>query len=174
MNRGQAAPTGARWAYPQLGWLPRSLTEPRSLTRSVVVGWLTAFPPSIALAVLINLVAPDAEPPKFEVSGLLAVFGLVVFSPVVETLIMAGVLALLVRVMPARWAVILSAIGWGAVHSLAAPIWGLIIWWPFLVFSALYVTWRQRSPWLALGVPMLVHALQNLPPALMIAYGSPI
>ena len=174
MNRGQAAPSGARWAYPQLDWLPRALTEPRSLSRSVVVGWLTAFPPSIALAVLISLVAPDAEPPKFEIGGPVAVFALVVFSPVVETLIMAGALALLMRVMPARWAVIVSAIGWGAVHSLAAPIWGLIIWWPFLVFSALYVTWRERSPWLALGVPMLVHALQNLPPALMIAYGSPI
>jgi hypothetical protein len=174
VNPGGRALIGARWASPQLDWLPRALTEPQSFARSVAIGWLTAFPPSIALAMLINLVAPNAEPPKFEVSGGLAIFGLVVFSPVVETLIMGGVLALLLRVLPARWAVVLSALGWGAVHSLAAPIWGLIIWWPFLVFSALYVTWRQRSQWLALGVPMLVHALQNLPPALIIAYGSPI
>jgi hypothetical protein len=68
--------------------------------------------------------------------------------------------------------VISSAIGWGMLHSLAAPSWGLIIWWPFLVFSTLFVAWRGRSLALAFLIPMTVHALQNLPPALLIASGS--
>jgi hypothetical protein len=49
-----------------------------------------------------------------------------------------------------------------------------VIWWPFLVFSTLFVTWRDRSLWLAFALPMCVHALQNLPPALLIASGAPM
>jgi len=47
-----------------------------------------------------------------------------------------------------------------------------VIWWPFLVFSTLFVTWRQRSLWLAFAIPMCVHALQNLLPSLLVAFGA--
>lgn len=115
---------------------------------------------------------PQAHQPEFHVSGLKAVFALVVFSPVVETLIMGGVLLILVRLMPPWLAVVASAIGWGIAHSSVAPIWGLVIWWPFLIFSTLFVTWRDRSLALAFLIPMCVHALQNLLPALLVAYGA--
>jgi len=48
----------------------------------------------------------------------------------------------------------------------------LVIWWPFLVFSTLFVTWRDRSLTLAFLIPMCVHALQNLLPAILVAYGA--
>jgi hypothetical protein len=162
------------WAGPPLNWLPRPLLEPRSLPASIAVGWLLTFPVSIALAWIIHFVAPNAQGPEFPVTGPLAIFLLVVLSPAIETLLMAGALALLLRFMPARWAVLASALGWGAAHSIAAPMWGLIIWWPFLIFSTLYVTWRRRSLGLALGVPMITHALQNLPSAILIANGVQI
>ena len=167
----RGAPESAQWAGPPLSWLPRALLEPRNLYASIAVGWLMTFPVTIALAGLIHLVAPTAQPPEFLVTGFLALFLLVIFSPVIETLLMAGALSLLLRFMPPRWAVLASAVGWGAAHSLAAPAWGLIIWWPFLIFSTLFVTWRQRSLSLALLVPMTVHALQNLPPAILVATG---
>jgi hypothetical protein len=47
-----------------------------------------------------------------------------------------------------------------------APAWGLVIWWPFLIFSVLFVAWRQRSWAAGLGVAATTHALQNLGPAL--------
>ena len=162
---------GTHWAGPPLNWLPRPLLEPRNLPASIALGWLLTFPVSIALAWVIHIVAPNAQGPEFPVTGPLAVFLLVVVSPAIETLLMAGALALLLRFMPPRWAVIASALGWGAAHSIAAPMWGLIIWWPFLIFSTLYVTWRQRSLGLALAVPMITHALQNLPSAIFIAAG---
>jgi hypothetical protein len=46
-----------------------------------------------------------------------------------------------------------------------------VIWWPFLIFSILYVTWRQRSLAAALAVPAMVHGLQNLLPALLVFSG---
>jgi len=97
---------------------------------------------------------------------------LVVFAPMVETLIMGAALLLLTAVFRRELAVLLSALGWAAAHSAMAPVWGLVIWWPFLIFSVLFVTWRQRSLALAFAVPAAAHSLQNLMPALVIAFGG--
>ena len=69
-------------------------------------------------------------------------------------------------------AVLVSAALWGIAHSLQAAAWGLVIWWPFVIFSTLYMVWRERSVWAALGVVTATHALQNLGPALLIAHPS--
>ena len=159
------------WA-PPLAWLPQALLEPTSALRSIAVGWAVAFPASILLAAVLQWVAPEAQGPEFPMRGLTAVLLLVLFSPIVETLIMGGVLLALLRFLTPTWAVVASAIVWGVFHSLAAPVWGLIIWWPFLVFSTLFVAWRGRSLALAFLMPMAVHMLQNLPPALLIASGN--
>ena len=159
------------WTAP-IAWLPRALLEPARPLRSIGLGWLLAFPASILFAGLIHLIAPQAQQPQFDISGPIAILLLVFFSPITESLIMGGVLLALLRFLPPTWAVLVSAVGWGIAHSLATPIWGLVIWWPFLIFSTLFVVWRERSMWLAFGMPMAVHGLQNLPPALLVAFGS--
>ena len=100
-----------------------------------------------------------------------AFFAIVIISPLIETLIMAAILSLLLRLVPPLVAIVLSAAGWAVVHSLQASAWGLVIWWPFLIFSTLYVVWRQRSLKLALAIPATVHALNNLGPALLMFAG---
>ena len=148
--------------------LPSALAEPRQPLRAIAVGWLLACPPSLLLAVLAQWLVPGADRPSFEVTGLGTVALLVVFSPVVETLIMAAVLEVLLRFLPPAVCILLSSIGWGLAHSWVAPAWGLVIWWPFLIFSTLYVTWSKRSVWAAVGVVFAVHALQNLGPSLLL------
>jgi len=155
-----------------LRFLPYAIRVPRRPIRAIAAGWLTAFPISMAFAALGALMLPQAEQPQFGVNGLAAIFALVVFSPVVETLIMGSVLLVMLRLVPAAVAIAASAIGWGIAHSMVAPIWGLVIWWPFLVFSTLFVAWQRRSLLLAFAIPMCVHALQNLIPALLVAYGA--
>ena len=157
---------------PSLPFLPSPLLEPRRPLVAIAVGALTAFVPSIALAALVMWLLPGGEGPRFAVDGMLALFGLVVFAPVLETLIMGSVLLVLMRLVGPTAAVVASAAGWAIAHSLAAPIWGLIIWWPFLVFSTLFVVWRGRSLAAAFAVPAAVHALHNLTPALAIATGQ--
>jgi membrane protease YdiL (CAAX protease family) len=98
-------------------------------------------------------------------------FLLVVFAPVVETVIMGVVLLILDRIAGFLPAVLLSSLGWGIAHSLQATAWGLVIWWPFLIFSITFLTWRRRSLAAAFGLPMLVHGLQNLGPALLLVSG---
>jgi len=162
-----------RWT-PPLSWLPRDLREPRHPLRAIALGWALAFPASILFAALIRLVAPEAQQPSFppDLNPFILIGLVAIFSPVVESLIMGAVLLLLLRVLSPTRAVVISAMGWGIAHSAMVPIWGLVIWWPFLIFSTLFVAWRERSLWLAFGLPMIVHGLQNLLPALLIAAGT--
>ena len=87
---------------------------------------------------------------------------LTVFAPVLETLIMVLPLLLLNRLFGPRVAVVLSAAGWGIAHSFAAPIWGFVVWWPFLIMSIVLLVWRaERGLLVAMGMVIAVHALQN-------------
>lgn len=157
---------------PSLPFLPRPLLEPRRPLLAITLGALTAFVPSILLAALVLWLLPGREGPQFAMDGMIALFGLVVFAPIAETLIMGTVLLVLLRLVGPTAAVLVSAAGWGVAHSLAAPLWGLIIWWPFLVFSTLFVVWRHRSLAAAFAVPAAVHALHNLTPAVAVATGQ--
>ena len=114
---------------------------------------------------------PALGEPKFAVSGWAFMFAVAIRAPVVETAIMAGVIELLRRFLPPWPTAIASAAGWGIAHSMAASAWGLVIWWPFLIFSALYLVWRQRSIASAYAVAASVHALQNAIPAAGMAFG---
>ena len=171
MSDAEVVPAGRQISWsPPLTWFPRPLREPDNALKSIAIGWLLAFPASILFAVIIHLIAPNAKAPEFHITGPLAIGLLVFFSPIVESLIMGGVLLVLLRVLPPTWAVIASAAGWGIAHSLAAPIWGMIIWWPFLIFSTLFVIWQVRGFWIGVGVAATTHALQNLGPSLALAY----
>ena len=157
-----------------LRFLPRAIRVPRRPLRAIAIGWLTAFPVTMLLAGLAALLFPESAQPEFQGPPGLMLFAVVVFAPVVETLIMGGLLLVLLRIVPPVAAIVISAVGWGIAHSLAAPTWGLAIWWPFLIFSTLFVAWRRRSLTLAFVLPMCVHALQNLLPSLLIAAGAKV
>jgi hypothetical protein len=144
---------------------------PRSALAAILVGWPLALLPSLALSVVVNALLPQVAGPSFNAKGPAVFALLVVFSPVLETLIMAGVLSVLLRLVSPTRAILASSVGWGIAHSLAAPSWGLVIWWPFLVFSTLFTVWRDRSLWLALAIPAAVHMLQNVGPAILVATG---
>ena len=98
-------------------------------------------------------------------------FLMVVAAPLLETMIMGAALLLLRLFLTPTQAVLVSAVGWGIVHSTAAPAWGLVIWWPFLVFSTVFLTWRSRSVMAALGMAAATHALHNSAPALLLVSG---
>ena len=148
--------------------LPSALAEPRHPLKAIAIGWLCAFPPSLLLSMLAQWLLPGVVRPSFDVSGPGTVALLVIVSPLIETLIMAAVLEVLLRFLPPAAAIVVSTIGWGFAHSWVAPAWGLVIWWPFLIFSTLYVTWSRRSVWAGVGIVFAVHALQNLGPSLLL------
>ena len=149
-----------------LRWLPDFLFRSDDNRLAYIVkAWLLALLPSVALSLLANAlssaVAPGQAGPEIEVSTP-ALFVLLVFvGPLLESIIMGGVLLALTRwVSPAR-AIVASAVLWGVAHSLASPIWGLVVWWPFLVLSAVFLTWRGGGFWLGVAMATAVHGLQN-------------
>jgi len=148
--------------------LPAFLLESRQPGRAILLAWPLVTLPALGLAAFFSWLIPGAPSPVFEGDRWLIFFLVEVFAPIVESLIMAAVLEVLLRIVPWKWAVALSAAGWGVAHSLQAPTWGLVIWWPFLIFSILYVTWRKRSKVGAVGIAASVHALNNLIPALLL------
>lgn len=150
-----------------LRFLPQFLFDNRrSPLGYIPKAWLLVFLPSAVLAAVVNTLAPAAEQPELG-SGWPMLFGVILFAPFVETLIMAGVIQLLSRFLSAPLTAVASAAGWGVAHSLAAPIWGLVIWWPFLIFSLAYLTWRPHGFWKAVAIVTAIHALQNAFPALL-------
>ena len=151
-----------------LRFLPEPIRQPRLAWRSIVFGWATAFVGSIILSALAAWGAPDLARPDFPIGGAMLVFLLVIFSPFVETLIMAGGIELLRQFLKPTLVVIASALLWGIAHSSAALAWGLVIWWPFLIFSTLYLAWLPRGKMRAIGIVFATHALQNLPVALVL------
>ena len=154
-----------------LKFLPAPLREPRRAWLAILIGAAMTIAGSLALAILSKALAPNLPTPAFPMRGPIALFMLVVFAPALETLLMAGFLTLVLRFLPPAGAILLSAAGWGAAHSLEARGWGLVIWWPFLIFSTLFVVWRQRGFWAGVGVAAATHALQNLGPGLKVAFG---
>ena len=134
----------------------------------MLLAWPLTSLPALALAASVSALIPAAPQPQFQGDPKVVFFLVTMFAPVVETLIMAAVIELLLRIVPPGWAIGLSALGWAIAHSLQAPTWGLVIWWPFLIFSTLYVTWRKRSIFGAIGIVAAVHALNNLVPGLLL------
>lgn len=86
-----------------------------------------------------------------------------VASPLIETAFMFPVFSLLERCrvktlsLPAA-----SALFWAALHALKYPAQGLIVAWPFWVFSAVALHLRAQSKNRAFLVVSAVHALFNL------------
>ena len=159
---------------PRWGLLPRVL--PSRLFRAeqpgayLGVAWLLTFFPALALSALVSTVAGEVAQPAFPF-GSWTVFALVVvFAPIAETLIMGTVLLLLRTFLSPLAAVLVSAAGWGVAHSLQAPAWGLVIWWPFLIFSTAFLVWRERSLFAAFALVSAAHALHNLLPALGLVF----
>jgi hypothetical protein len=154
-----------------LKFLPAPLREPRRAWLAIPTGWALSIGGSLALAAIFALLLPQLKGPEFPMKGWPALFALVVFAPLIETLIMAGLIWLFERFLKTAYAIAASAIVWGIFHSTQALGWGLVIWWPFLIFSTLYVVWRQRGFWTGIGVAAATHALQNLGPGIAVAFG---
>jgi len=118
-----------------LAILPPLLFRQRQAWLAILVGWLLTIVGSIVLSAIIERLVPGRPGPDLgDTSGPMKLFLVAGFSPVVETLVMAGVLGLLLRWLAGWQAVIASSALWGIAHSLATPLWGAVIWWPFLIF----------------------------------------
>jgi hypothetical protein len=154
-----------------LRFLPAPVREPRRAWLAIPTGWALSLLGSLSLALLVEMLAPNlASPDVPPMHPAMLIFLFVVFAPVLESILMGAILVVLLRWMAPVTAVVVSALAWGVFHSLQASAWGFAIWWPFLIFSTLFVVWRQRGFWTGVGVATATHMLQNLGPAIALIY----
>ena len=148
-----------------LAFLPDFLfRDDANPARYVVKAWLLALLPSVALSILVSLLAPNSQPVEIPLRGNmlpLMILLLVVIGPLLETLLMTPVVLGVNRVAGAGPAVIANALLWAIFHSLQRPVWGLVVWWPFLILSIALLTWRPRGLATAILIVTCIHGLQN-------------
>jgi len=122
---------------------------------------------AVGVLALAGIDIDDIDAPAWEV-GIGDFVGLVFFAPIIETLMLMGLLAL----MPVRWSIVrratLWALAWGCLHGLVAPIWFIGVVVPFFVFSCGYLAWRPKSVGFGFAAAALPHALQNLSAFLLV------
>jgi len=146
---------------------------------------LWAFPialiPSLALAAcvyasltILNVSMDGLIPPRIEASFGPIVMAVIV-APVVETLLLAGVLRLLsIFSTNTPFVATVSALFWGALHAANAVLWFFGTVWTFFVFSCVYLSWRKVSFKHAYAVALVPHMLLNVTAiVLMVVMESP-
>lgn len=118
----------------------------------------------LGMAVVANDLLKFAPPlhGSAERPGIWAIFGNLVFAPVVETMLLIGLLKLLIRIgLREAVAIIVSAILWGALHGTLEPLrfFGSI--WSFAVFGYSYFFWHHRQPNRGFVAASVAHGLVN-------------
>ena len=124
--------------------------------------------PAVLLSILAILLADAVGVDVAAYSGpareatLGSFFSMVVFAPIVETLILSWLLKVLLSTSLSSVASAVVAAGlWGLLHGIFTPFWFFGAAWGFFVFSCGYIAWRHVSygqGFLAASVP---HALAN-------------
>jgi len=144
-----------------LRFLPRFLFLATRPLGYVFKAWLLILLPTLALAVAVTYLVGDPGQPPVRLPEPMFILLVVGVAPFLETLLMLPPLWLLNRYAGPGPAVIGSALLWAGAHSLAEPLWGLVVWWAFLVLSAALLTWWERGLVTTVLVVTAIHTLQN-------------
>lgn len=142
----------------------------------VVAGLLAQFPSMVVVLtamLVLHLIGIVPRYPEFPPMSPFGVLNLVLITPAAETVLLGLGLWLLGKFIrnPIRLAAT-SAVAWGVLHGMVAPIWFFGTVWSFFVFSNAYIAWRQHSRTLAFIAAAVPHALVNLAAAAMVLAGG--
>jgi len=133
----------------------------------------TSFLPAVLVSTFLGAVgvAREGTIPEFDPTfdPLILFVGIVLVSPILETLLMAIIIGGLSHAIHNRVRLaVASAVVWAVLHSIMAAAWGLVVLWPFFVFSCAYLAWGEKSRRRGLWVAASIHMLHNLLPAALL------
>ena len=145
-----------------------------SLIEFVLALFLSILTLSIATGIFlifgadIDLLSPPKRPASWREA-----FGLIVFAPILETLLLAAMLRVLSAATNRKlFIATTSAVLWGCLHGAFGLLWFFGTVWSFFIFSCAYIAWRKvsfRHAFMAAAVP---HALVNTSAMLVIVFGQ--
>lgn len=148
-------------------WKYVLLAFPLALVGSCVL-FGTALLVAIAAGLNVGALLPPDRAATFS-----EILGTLVFAPVTETLILAGLVKLLSLGIsrPAAIAAC-SAVLWGLFHGYFGALWFFGTVWSFFVFTCAYLAWRKNSFGHAFAAAALPHALINATAMALVFTGS--
>jgi hypothetical protein len=95
----------------------------------------------------------------------------VLISPILESWIMSGGINLIKGHLSSDSVTIfLSALAWSLLHAVFKPIWGVLAFPGFLVFSFVYIKWRPLGYRWGLSGATLTHTFHNIAAVLLSIY----
>ena len=137
-------------------WKYVLLTFPLAL-----IGSCALFGTALLAAVAAGLNVGALLPPD-RVASFSEILATLIFAPITETLILAGLVKLLsVRISRPAAIAASSAALWGLFHGYFGALWFFGTVWSFFVFTCAYLAWRKNSIGHAFVAAALPHALIN-------------
>ena len=130
---------------------------------------LADLPVSYAVGLALTLIT-GIHAPRPSTADLPRLFlGLCVVAPIAETFGMAVIIWLLRFVLRrTEYVPWVTALIWAGLHSLSKPLWGIEIFWSFVIFSLCYMAWEKKSVLQAFWLTVILHSLHNLVPTLVL------
>lgn len=123
---------------------------------------LISVVPAFVFSLLLYWLYPDAETPQLDDTFAVMLLKVVILSPVAETFMLWGGIYVIGKFVQSTWHLaLISALCWALLHSWQVPLWGLTIFWSFVVFSIAFIEWTKQSKREAFLVAMAIHMCQN-------------
>lgn len=121
---------------------------------------LSIFARFLANAFGMDVAAHSAPEREATIAGF---WGMVVFSPIIETLILSWLIkSLMVTSLTSVALAVVAAVLWGLLHGVFGAFWFFGTAWSFFVFSCGFIAWRHVSYWQGFLAASVPHALVNL------------
>jgi hypothetical protein len=161
-------PSGAARVRPLQRAVHAVFGTDQGFTRYCLLAWHVALVGSIALVLMafgvLESAGEDAAAlaPPAEVESARDMFRTVFLAPLIESLVLVGLLWGLGKIIPSiEWQAIVAGFACGAAHGAFYPLWFFGTVFSFYVFSRGYLAWRAVSFKHAFGAAALPHALVN-------------
>jgi Type II CAAX prenyl endopeptidase Rce1-like len=156
------------WRALVAGWLAILDETERPRLGYTIRAALLSFIPALIIGIFLGLIFRGGRP-DFDGSALSLVLQLIVIAPWIETLLMIPILWLLKkRLSDPLDLALASGVVWGVIHALSAPVQGIAIVWPFVVFTTCFLAFDRTSRKKAIFATACVHMLHNLVPTLLL------
>lgn len=136
---------------------------PRELLLTVVSATFVSLTLAVLVASVLQFLGKQIHGVEFDSSYWGMAFKAAVVGPLIETAVMGLMISLLFRPIFRHdsLVVVATALAWGILHGLFDIYWGIVIFFPFLVFAKVYLIFLRFSFWWSFGAATLNHALHN-------------
>ncbi|WP_234402716.1 hypothetical protein [Pseudoalteromonas piratica] len=139
------------------------LSNKKNIISYISLSLLISLISSISIFLILNIIFPAEDIGKsFEGNFTELIIILGFLTPLVETLLLLiGILFINRFSKNIHLTSAISAVIWAGMHSYVSPVWGVVTFLPFYIFSLAFLVWKENSILCGFFVSFIIHSLQN-------------